>query len=164
MTARAAIEWKVSAFGTLSVHELYELLQLRSEVFVLEQNCLFQDLDGADAVAMHLMGRSENQLLAYARCLPPGAKFAEASVGRVVTRGPVRGSGLGHVLIEQALIAVGREWGVQPIRIGAQAQLKKFYIDHGFADTGILYVEDGIDHVQMIWRPETVTLELSNDY
>ncbi len=164
MTAAGAIKWQLSAFDALSVHELYELLQLRSEVFVLEQNCLFQDLDGVDAVALHLMGRSEDQLLAYARCLPPGTKFVEASIGRVVTQPQVRGSGLGHVLIEQALIAVGRTWGLQPIRIGAQAQLRDFYIDHGFADTGIRYVEDGIDHLQMIWHPETVTLELSNDH
>ncbi len=158
------VQWKLSAFDALSVHELYELLQLRSEVFVLEQSCFFQDIDGVDAVAMHLMGRREDHLVAYARCLPPGTKFVEASIGRVVTRQSVRGNGLGHVLIEQALIAVGRTWGLQPIRIGAQAQLRDFYIDHGFADTGIGYVEDGIDHLQMIWHPETVTQELSNDY
>ena len=152
MTASPVIEWKLLPFAALSVQELYELLRLRSEVFVVEQDCVFQDLDGADGAAMHLMGRRNDQLLAYARCLPSGIKFAEASIGRLVTRKPVRGSGLGHLLIEQALTSVGSLWGPQPIRIGAQVRLKNFYLGHGFADTGISYVEDGIDHLEMIWQ------------
>lgn len=147
------IQWELSAFDALSVHHLYELLQLRTEVFVLEQNCIFQDLDGADAQATHLMGRRDGQLLAYARCLPAGIKFAEASIGRIVTSQRVRGSGLGHLLVEQALAAVATLWGRQPVRIGAQARLKNFYTGHGFTDVGIAYIEDGIDHLEMIWQP-----------
>ncbi len=153
MSADAVIEWKLAAFAALSVAELYALLQLRTEVFVLEQNCVFQDMDGADAQAMHLMGRRDGQLLAYARCFPAGIKFAEASIGRVVTSQRVRGSGLGHLLIEQALAAVATLWGRQPVRIGAQTRLKDFYTGHGFADVGIAYIEDGIEHLEMIWQP-----------
>ena len=153
MNSAAPMEWKLVAFDALSVHELYELLQLRTEVFAVEQNCAFQDMDGADAQAMHLMGRRDGRLLAYARCFPAGIKFPEASIGRVVTRNLVRGSGLGHLLIEQALAAVATLWGRQAVRIGAQARLKKFYADHGFADVGIAYIEDGIDHLEMVWQP-----------
>lgn len=147
-----AMQWKLSTFDALSGAELYELLQLRAEVFVVEQHCVFQDLDGFDAQALHLMGTSAGQLLAYARCLPAGSKFAEVSIGRVVTRRGVRGSGLGHALLRQALSSVRTLWGVQAIRIGAQAQLKEFYAGHGFVDVGKPYIEDGIDHLEMV-RP-----------
>ncbi len=153
MSDTAVIEWKLAAFDALSVRELYELLQLRTEVFAVEQNCAFQDMDGADAQAVHLMGRRNGQLVAYARCFPAGVKFAEASIGRVVTRNQVRGSGLGHLLIEQALAAVATLWGRQAVRIGAQARLKNFYAGHGFAEVGIAYIEDGIDHLEMVWQP-----------
>lgn len=149
------VHWRLSAFDALTVHELYALLQLRGEVFVLEQACLFQDLDGSDSQALHLRGHAGNHLVAYARCFGPGVKFAQASIGRVVTRGAARGSGLGHVLIERAVAAIGDHWGCQPIRIGAQARLKEFYQSHGFVDAGVPYVEDGIDHLEMLWRAQT---------
>ncbi len=153
MSLSKALQWKWCAFEGLSVHELYELLQLRTEVFVMEQNCPFQDMDGADAQAMHLLGSQRGPLLAYARCFPAGIKFAEASIGRVVTRQSARGLGLGHLLIDEAIRALTVQWGVQPIRIGAQARLKDYYRDHGFVDVGIAYVEDGIDHIEMLWTP-----------
>ena len=153
MNVGAEIQWKLSAFDTLTVHELYALLQLRCEVFVLEQACAFQDLDGSDKLAAHLQGRVAGQLVAYARCFGPAVKFAEASMGRVVTRGDARGNGLGHILIERAITAIGESWGLQPIRIGAQARLKKFYQSHGFVDVGLPYVEDGINHLEMVWHP-----------
>lgn len=149
------IAWKFVAFNELTLRELYELLQLRTEVFTVEQNCVFQDIDGADDQAMHLLGTQNNQLVAYARCFPAGAKFAEASIGRVVTRSLARGSGLGHLLIQQAVSSVCGLWGPQPIRIGAQARLKAYYSGHGFVDVGVPYVEDGIDHLEMVWKPET---------
>jgi ElaA protein len=132
---------------------LHDVLQLRSEVFVLEQRCVFQDIDGSDAQAMHLMGHRDGQLLAYARCFPAAVKFVEASIGRVVTRRHARGSGLGHLLIERALSSVCTLWGVQSIRIGAQTHLEKYYCGHGFVDAGKPYIEDGIDHLEMVWRP-----------
>jgi ElaA protein len=147
------LDWTLAAWADLSTRQLHDLLQLRSEVFVVEQNCVFQDIDGADPQALHLLGRHRGQLLAYARCFPPGVKFAEASIGRVVTRIDARGGGLGHVLMEKAMAAVGQQWGAQPIRIGAQARLAGYYRQHGFVDDGKPYVEDGIDHLEMRWQP-----------
>lgn len=147
------IEWTCLTFAALSAAQLYDLLQLRSEVFVVEQNCVFQDIDGADDQALHVLGRRGAQLLAYARCVPAGVKFAEANIGRLVTRGYARGSGLGHLLVQEARSALCSQWGTQVIRIGAQAHLEIFYRGHGFVDVGRRYVEDGIDHLEMVWHP-----------
>ena len=146
------ITWAFEPFDHLSLRALYEVLQLRSEVFVVEQACIFQDLDGADDQAMHLLGRSGGQLVAYARCFPAGVKYAEASIGRVVTRRSARASGMGHVLMQRAIDAIHSHWGAPPIRIGAQARLETFYNRHGFAKAGPVYLEDGIDHIEMV-RP-----------
>ena len=159
-----ALEWRLATFDGLTAPELYTLLQLRTEVFVVEQNCVFQDMDGADDQAAHLLGTHQGQLVAYARLFPVGVKFTEASIGRVVTRDSARGQGLGHLLILRAIAAVQTLWGDQPIRIGAQARLKAYYSQHGFVDVGVPYIEDGIDHLEMVWTPktETETLELSS--
>jgi ElaA protein len=149
------MDWQWVAFDGLSLRQLHDLLQLRNQVFVLEQNCVYQDIDGFDPQAMHLLGYREGQLLAYARCFGAGIKFPEASIGRVVTRGDARGAGLGHQLMTQALAAVRTLWGAQPVRIGAQAHLHKFYRQHGFVAVGKPYVEDGIDHLEMVWQPTT---------
>ncbi len=149
-----SLQWRVLPFTSLTLPELYVLLQLRTEVFVLEQNCVFQDMDGADTNALHVLGTDGGAaLMAYARLFPAGVKFSEASIGRVVTHSHVRGSGIGHVLIQQALEALAGAWGLQPIRIGAQAHLKNFYQQHGFVDVGMPYVEDGIDHLEMLRQP-----------
>ncbi len=148
------IAWSLSAFDQLTGHDLYALLQLRAQVFVVEQACAFQDLDGADTVACHLQGHADRRLVAYARCLGPGVKYTEASIGRVVTHPDVRASGLGHHLIQRAITTVGDLWGAQAIRIGAQARLRAFYERHGFVDAGKAYVEDGIDHLEMVWQPQ----------
>lgn len=153
MSAATEVTWSLMSFDALGVRELHEVLRLRSEVFVVEQACAFQDIDGADAQAMHLLGFQGGQLLAYARCFPAGVKFSEASIGRVVTRSHARGGGLGHRLMTQAVSSIASLWGPQPIRIGAQARLKTFYAGHGFVDTGIYYVEDGIDHMEMVRQP-----------
>ena len=147
-----ALVWSLARFDSLSLQALYALLQLRSEVFVLEQACAFQDLDGLDAQALHLLGHSEagGTLQAYARCLPPGAKYAEASIGRVASRGSVRGTGMGHALMRQVLACVALQWGAQPVRIGAQARLEGFYRQHGFVPDGAPYDEDGIAHIEMV--------------
>jgi ElaA protein len=148
-----SVKWTLSPFNALRVADLYEVLQLRSEVFVVEQRCLFQDMDGADPLALHLLGHQNGQLQAYARCFPAGVKFTEASFGRVLTRREARGCGLGHVLVKEAISSIGGQWGAQAIRIGAQAQLTRFYSGHGFVDAGVGYVEDGIDHLEMLWQP-----------
>lgn len=158
----ASLTWRFVAFGALTTREPYALLQLRGEVFVVEQACVFQDLDGADAQAMHLLGRlaevtagakgQPGQLVAYARCFAAGVKFAESSMGRVVTHDAVRGSGAGHVLLQKAVACLTQQWGPQPIRIGAQARLEAFYRQHGFETAGAPYTEDGIAHIEML-RP-----------
>ena len=153
-----AIRWQWLPFDALSREQLYALLRLRSEVFVVEQACIFQDMDGLDDQAMHLLGVQSPltpglpapELVAYVRCFAKGVTFDEASIGRVVTRQSARGGGLGHVLMAEAIRALQQQWGVQPIRIGAQAHLKGFYERHGFADVGKPYVEDGIDHSEMV--------------
>jgi ElaA protein len=147
------ISWRFATFDTLSLTELYAVLQLRSEVFVVEQACAFQDIDGADTHAMHLLGTTSEQLVAYARCFSAGVKYQEASIGRVVTHSAVRGSGAGHALMRCALASMAGRWGPQPIRIGAQARLEHFYAQHGFVKTGAPYVEDGIAHIEMLRSP-----------
>ena len=160
--AAPALVWRRVAFADLTPHQLYELLQLRTDVFVMEQACAFQDMDGYDHLAVHLLGTAEPAsplagqgapLIAYARLFPAGVKFAEASIGRVITRDTVRGTGLGHVLIREALASVGALWGVQPIRIGAQSRLIAYYRQHGFVEVGATYLEDNIDHQDMVWSP-----------
>ncbi|WP_296493584.1 GNAT family N-acetyltransferase [Rhodoferax sp.] len=142
--------WRLMSFDDLRVGELYEVLRLRSEVFVVEQQCIFQDLDGHDLEAMHLLGVQGEELKAYARCFGPGVMFPEASIGRVLIRQCARGTGLGHTLMEQAVAAVNQVWGPQAIRIGAQAHLQEFYARYGFKDVGKPYVEDGIPHLEML--------------
>ncbi|MEZ5704126.1 MAG: GNAT family N-acetyltransferase [Burkholderiaceae bacterium] len=135
---------------------MYRLLQLRSAVFVVEQACVFQDMDGLDFAAVHLLGEvgdtggKSERLWAYARLLPAGTSFAEASIGRVVTSPEARGTGIGHALMRQAVAELHRLWGPQPIRIGAQAHLQSFYRQSGFEPKGALYLEDGIEHIEMV--------------
>jgi ElaA protein len=150
---KSAPRWQWLAFGALSTTQLYALLQLRSSVFVVEQNCVFQDMDGLDVQAMHLLGVRESALVAYVRCFPAGVVFPEASIGRVVTLPAARGGGLGHALMAQAIVSLQQQWGAQPIRIGAQAHLQAFYEQHGFADVGKPYMEDGIPHIEMLRQP-----------
>jgi len=145
------LTWRCLPFDALHARTLYALLQLRTEVFVMEQDCVFQDMDGADAQCFHLLGEAADQtLVAYARLVPAGLKFAEASIGRVVTLPAARGGGLGHVLMREAVQALHGLWGVQAIRIGAQARLQAFYRQHGFEPDGPIYIEDGIDHIEMV--------------
>lgn len=149
------LRWRALAFEALTTAELYSALRLRAEVFVVEQNCAFQDVDGLDALAVHLLGettdaQAKEPLLAYARLLPAGTAFAEASIGRVVTSPTARGSGLGHRLMAQAIGELHRRWGVQAIRIGAQAHLQSYYRQSGFEPQGDIYLEDGIDHIEMV--------------
>lgn len=153
------IEWEWASFGQLDTHKLYRILQLRSEVFVVEQNCVYQDIDGLDPGSFHLLGwqqgqhGQDRQLVAYLRCLPKGLKFAEASLGRVITCGAVRGSGAGHALLTEALARMQSEWGDQVIRIAAQLYLQKFYERFGFVACSPPFDEDGIPHIDMVRQP-----------
>ncbi|MDB5932020.1 MAG: GCN5-related N-acetyltransferase [Polaromonas sp.] len=144
------IEWSYLAFDQLTTAQLYAVLQLRSEVFVVEQACIFQDLDGSDDQAMHLVGTLDGAVVAYARCFAAGIKYTQASIGRIVTHPSARGSGAGHALVEKAIACLLRQHGPLPIRIGAQARLEAFYGRHGFKKSGAPYVEDGIPHMEML--------------
>ena len=140
------------AFADLTVTELYALLRLRSEIFVVEQNCVFLDMDDKDHLCHHLLLYTDNVLFAYARLLPPNVYYPEASIGRVVTSATVRGTGAGKVLMETAIAATRDLFVNQPIRIGAQLYALKFYERFGFKADGEVYVEDGIDHIEMVLR------------
>lgn len=142
--------WRCLPFDALHARTLYALLQLRTEVFVVEQACVFQDMDGVDDRCFHLLGEGVRGLEAYVRLVPAGLKYPEASIGRVVTLPAARGGGLGHVLMREAVQALHGLWGLQPIRIGAQAHLQPFYRQHGFEPSGPIYIEDGIDHIEML--------------
>jgi ElaA protein len=155
--AHTDVQWRCLPFGALLPDTLYRLLRLRSAVFVVEQACVFLDLDGLDPQCLHILGErpgspAEAALVASARLVPPGVAYAEASIGRVVTAPTARGLGLGHALMAQAVQTLEQLWGPQPIRIGAQAHLQSFYGQHGFVADGAPYVEDGIAHIEMIRR------------
>jgi ElaA protein len=139
-------------FEALTPLELYELLRLRSEVFVVEQNCIFLDHDNKDQHCHHLLlYTDQNFLAAYARLVPPGVSYAsEMSIGRIVTSPQVRGTGVGKQLMKIAIEACRVLFGEGPIKIGAQLYAEKFYEAFGFVQSGKVYDEDGIDHIEMI--------------
>jgi len=144
------ITWICKPFSRLSADELYAILQLRSAVFVVEQNCVFQDADNKDQPSFHLMGWQDAALVAYTRLVPPGIAYNEASIGRVVTAITARGSGIGRMLMQRSIDECRKLFGEGVIRIGAQLYLKEFYSSLGFIPTGGIYPEDGIDHIQML--------------
>jgi ElaA protein len=144
------VNWVCKSFSDLTPNELYAVLQLRNEVFVVEQTCPYQDADNKDAGAFHFMGWSDNTLIAYTRLLPAGLTFENASIGRVVTSPAARGAGIGRELMEQSIKQACTLFGAVPIEIGAQLYLKKFYESLGFIQTSEMYLEDGIEHIEMI--------------
>jgi ElaA protein len=170
--------WRFARFDELAPREIHDLYRLRAAVFVVEQECAFQDLDGADVESWHLLGygpssrpspkgegglaasplgkgRGEgNRLAAYARLVPPGVKYEEPSIGRIITAQEVRRTGLGRELVREALARAERLWPGRAIRIGAQRRLERFYQEFGFVTASAPYDEDGIPHVEML-RPAT---------
>lgn len=143
------LKWKIKRFDALSTTELYSVLQLRSEVFVVEQNCVYQDIDGKDQKALHLIGEDDGQTVAYVRLFKPNDYFDEASIGRVVVKPTYRDKKLGHILMKEAIEGIKTEFGATKITISAQLYLKKFYESHGFITTSETYLEDDIPHIQM---------------
>jgi len=141
--------WKIKRFEALSARELYDLLQLRSEVFVVEQNCVYQDIDGKDQKALHLIGEVEGEIVCYARLFKTNDYFEEASIGRVVVKQTYRDKKLGHILMREAIIVMKKHFDATKITISAQLYLKKFYESHGFIQTSEMYLEDDIPHIQM---------------
>ena len=145
------IIWELKTFDLLTVHQLYALLQLRSEVFIVEQDCPYLDEDGKDPKSWHLMGWNEDGILvAYTRLLPAGLAFEEISIGRVVTSPLLRGKGAGRELMQKSLDELYGLFGQEPIRIGAQCYLIQFYESFGFKTEGDIYLEDGIAHIEMV--------------
>ena len=141
--------FKIKRFNELSAVELYQILQLRSEVFVVEQNCVYQDIDGKDEKAIHVIGEFEGHTVAYCRIFDKGNYFDQASIGRVIVKENFRDRKWGHDLIKQAIEAIQNQYGESQITISAQLYLKKFYESHGFAKTSEEYLEDGIPHIEM---------------
>lgn len=150
MTIKNKITWLVRSYKELSATELYNLLRLRSEVFVVEQDCVYQDIDGKDDKAIHIMGIYNDELVAYSRVFGPNDYFEKTSIGRVITSDKLRGTGAGHVLIEESIKAVNKYFLEVEIEISAQAHLEKFYNHHGFKAFGEGYLEDGIPHIRML--------------
>lgn len=139
----------VKIFNELTIHELYGILQLRSEVFVVEQDCVYQDLDFKDQKSLHVFGYKNDKIIAYTRIFKPGDYFDNASIGRVIIAKSERKFGFGHELIRASIDVIKAELKVDKITISAQLYLKKFYETHHFFQVGEGYLEDGIPHIRM---------------
>ena len=143
------INFTLKTFEALNSHELYALLQLRSEVFVVEQNCVYQDIDFKDQKALHLLGFFDNKLVAYARLFQPNDYFEQSSIGRVVVAAEYRSQKWGHLLMNAAIQNIEEHFNTTHITISAQLYLQKFYESHGFVAVGETYLEDDIPHIRM---------------
>ena len=143
------ITYTIKPFDSLTAHELYAILQLRNLVFAVEQNCVYPDMDDKDQFSWHLMGWQEQRLVAYTRLIPPGVAYPEPSIGRVVTAPLVRRTGEGRELMRRSIAFIRERYKDHPIRIGAQLYLRNFYSSLGFVQTSDIYLEDGIEHIEM---------------
>ena len=143
------MRWVLKKFQELTPDELYALLRLRAEVFVVEQTCAFQDLDNKDQPSYHLLGFLQDELVAYTRLVPPGISYTAASIGRVVTSPAHRKKGFGKLLMQESIKVCDQLFGKNTIMIGAQCYLIEFYSSLGFVLSGEIYLEDGIEHIEM---------------
>ena len=144
--------WQIKKFNELTTRELYQILQLRNAIFVVEQNCVYQDADGKDKRAFHLFLEKENQIIAYARMFKSGDYFDNASIGRVVVHTKFRKKNLGKILMQKAIDFTTRILKEKTIEISAQTYLIHFYKDLGFKVIGNEYLEDVLPHIKMIWN------------
>ncbi|HFI0466914.1 TPA: GNAT family N-acetyltransferase [Streptococcus suis] len=145
------MQWEMKAFDQLSLQELYAILTMRVDVFVVEQVCPYPEVDGKDSNCLHFLGTDEGELVAYLRILPAGLSYDEVSIGRVVIKSSHRGKGLGRPMMEQAIHFITNEWKESQIKIGAQAHLEKFYSSLGFEPVSEVYLEDNIPHLDMLY-------------
>lgn len=143
------IEWVKKKWSEISLEELYSVLRLRSEVFVVEQDCVYQDIDNKDQIAIHLLGYINKELIAYSRLFNEGDYFKETSFGRAIIKKEKRGQGYGDELVKESLKTIKNYYGNKKVKISAQAHLKTFYSKHAFIAIGKEYLEDGIPHVSM---------------
>ncbi|QGY44944.1 GNAT family N-acetyltransferase [Maribellus comscasis] len=139
-------------FSELSLEELYEILQLRAEIFVVEQDCVYNDLDGLDKNAVHQFLREDGKIVAYSRLLKPGTRFSEYSIGRVIVKKSERGKGIGCRMMKDAMSFILNNWNATKIKISAQKYLQNFYESLGFIIVTEEYLEDGIPHYGMIYQ------------
>lgn len=144
------INWEFKNFSELTLESLYDIMRLRQEVFILEQNCPYLDADGKDIHSYHLLGYLNSELVAYLRLVMPGISYDELSFGRILTSKKIRGNGVGKLLMEEGIKQSKIIFGNIPNRISAQKYLKKFYNEFGFKEIGKEYLEDGIPHIEMI--------------
>ncbi len=144
------LETKVKRFHALKVQELYEILQLRSAIFVVEQDCVYQDVDGKDSKALHVIGTKNGKVVAYTRIFKPGDYFEVSSIGRVAVCKEKRKYGYGIIIMNASIKAIQDNFNATQIKLSAQTYLIKFYKDLGFKETGETYLEDGIPHIQMV--------------
>lgn len=150
------MHWEIKAFDQLSLQELYTILTLRTNVFVVEQACPYPEVDGKDPNCLHLLGTINGELVAYLRILPAGLRYDEVSIGRVVVKPSHRGKGLGRLMMEQAIHCITNVWKESQIKIGAQAYLEKFYQSLGFKPVSEVYLEDDIPHLDMLYSKPVV--------
>ena len=143
------MSWELKKFNDLTSQELHDIFRLRVDIFIVEQNCPYPEIDGKDPKSLHLMHKKDDEIVAYARILPPSISYDEASIGRVAVISSNRGSGLGYELINEAIKASLINYG-QPIKIGAQAHLEEYYASVGFVKVSDVYLEDNIPHIDMI--------------
>lgn len=141
---------QVKKFSELNIEELYQLLQLRSEVFVVEQDCVYQDIDGKDKNALHVIGYKQNRVVAYTRIFKPGDYFNFASIGRVVVAKNERQFKYGYDIMNASIKAIETNYNTTEIKISAQCYLKRFYNNLQFFEVGDEYLEDGIPHIGML--------------
>lgn len=146
------MNYHIKKFNELTTKELYEILKVRAEIFVVEQNCVYQDLDSKDEVSYHLFLEENNQIAAYLRIIPKGISYPETAIGRVLTKEIYRGKGLSGEIVQRAINFITDTLREQEIRISAQAYLQKFYKDLGFEPTSDIYLEDGIEHIEMLYQ------------
>ena len=144
------LQWSCKPFNELTLDELYAILRLRSEVFVVEQKCIFLDADGKDQASLHLMGWESGSLAAYCRLLPPGLSYSDASIGRVITSLAARRTGAGKQMMPRAIQICKDRFQNASIRISAQAYLIPFYSSFGFEQVSEIYLEDDQDHAEML--------------
>ena len=149
-SSQTAIQWQCLAFDDLDNHQLYQVLKLRQAVFIVEQNCIYNDLDDLDQPAWHILAHRDGELLATLRCIPPGLSYPEASMGRIAVSNEARGLKLGRQIVERGIRCCQEQWPGSGIRIGAQNYLEKFYQDFGFVTASDVYDEDGIPHIKML--------------
>jgi len=145
---------EIKKFNELGLEELYEIFRLRSEVFVVEQECIYNDVDGKDLDSVHVMIKNEGRIEAYLRVIKEGISYEDCSIGRVLVAKEARGKGLARRIVKEGIDYITREWNKKRITIGAQEYLKEFYGSFGFKTVSDVYIEDGIPHVDMSYEKE----------